>query len=72
MECKTAFASNDELTSGLFQCVKYEALLKAEGILAGTQGKPKSVLAVDRVLPNAHQRLAKMLGIDWYLVADYN
>ena len=68
VECKTAFASNDELTAGIFQCVKYEALLKAEALWKDVQGTPRSVLVVGRVLPNKHQRLAKRLGVDWILV----
>lgn len=69
VECKTALASNDELTSGIFQCVKYEALLKAEMIYSGVQGSPKCILATGRVLPSSHQRLAKLLGVDWYFVS---
>ena len=70
VECKTVNASNDELTSGIFQCVKYEALLKAEMVMHREQRTPKSVLAVGRVLPNQQQRLAKLLGIEWFLITE--
>lgn len=70
VECKTAYASNDELTSGIFQCVKYKALLEAEILCSEKKGTPKSILAVGRVLPNQHQRLATLLGVEWVFVKE--
>lgn len=72
VECKTSSASNGELTSGIFQCVKYKALLEAEQKVKGkNKVTPESILVVGRVLPNGHKRLAKLLGVKWVLVTQH-
>ena len=72
VECKACNASNDELTSGIFQCVKYEALLVAENVWKKVMGTPRCVLAVGRALPGPQQRLAKLLGVKYFLITDIN
>jgi hypothetical protein len=72
VECKTIDASEAELISGIFQCVKYKSLLKAEMIFLEPKfrknWKPKSILAVENDLSHSLRCMARMLDIEWYKI----
>jgi hypothetical protein len=65
VECKAANASDDDLASGIFQCVKYRALLEAEYKWKRLNFSPRCILAVGRPLPPRYVRLAKLLNVEY-------
>jgi hypothetical protein len=48
---------------GIFQCVKYEALLNAEAATRGLRTNVHTILAIASSLTPAARRLANTLGI---------
>jgi hypothetical protein len=69
VEVKSRISDDADLIRGLFQCVKYRAVLKAHEVYKSSQSAtwiPLSVhviLATERPLPDALQELATLLGI---------
>ena len=63
VEVKGASAPKDEVIRGLFQCVKYEAVLHAEALVAGSRANCESVLALGGSFPDELTRLKHTLGV---------
>jgi len=63
VEIKTSSASQGELTRGIFQCVKYRAVLRAMYALAGELIHVQSVLVTPQILSQQHEEALKRLGI---------
>jgi hypothetical protein len=66
VEVKTRSAPYSELVRGLFQCVKYEAVLNAEARANGLRLDCGAVLAIGGVLPEALLPLRHTLGVTVY------
>lgn len=68
VEVKTADAPGGELTRGLYQCVKYRAVLRAMVHVRGELVNVRALLVVARPLPERHQRAAERLAVPWQRV----
>ena len=69
VEVKAANAPESEVRRGIFQCVKYRAVLRATQFAKGEHPTAQAVLLVERRLPDELARLAKRLKVRW-MVAD--
>jgi hypothetical protein len=64
VEVKTADVLEPEITKGLYQCVKYEALARAEQVSRGLHPNARAVLVLGGSLPSEVRALRKCLGVD--------
>lgn len=64
VEVKSRRSGNDDLERGLFQCIKYSAVLKAEEIVNKRNRVCKSILVIEGSLNSKQNRIKEMLGID--------
>jgi hypothetical protein len=69
VEVKAANASDDDLRRGIFQCVKYRAVLQAEQFAQGQIPTTRALLAVQRRLPKELDRLARRLRVPVIVVS---
>lgn len=65
VEIKTATAPLGELTRGLYQCVKYRAVLRAMYHVRGDLVNVQAILVTPQVLPPQHREAAVRLSIPW-------
>ncbi len=63
VEVKALEASDAELERGIYQCVKYQALLRAELKAENKIPNGLAVLVTERPLPSELQNLADLLGV---------
>jgi hypothetical protein len=63
VEGKTADASTAEIRRGLFQCVKYDALLRAYHRVYSTGKEPQVRLVLEGRLPEELVSLRSMLNV---------
>lgn len=63
MEVKSRKSSNDDLARGLFQCVKYQAVLKAWRAFECDEADVCVILALEDTLPRSLQGLRNSLGV---------
>lgn len=63
IEVKSIISNNDDLNRGIFQCIKYQALLRAEQKALLIPPTARAILVTERELPLALQALADLLGI---------
>jgi hypothetical protein len=69
VEVKSSISNDKDLERGIYQCVKYQALLRAELKAEGNIPNGISVLVVERALPQRLIELADLLGIQVIKVA---
>ena len=63
MEVKAANAGTPDILRGLYQCVKYTALLKAELAIKGERPAARAVLVLEGTLPDELVPARNTLGI---------
>ena len=63
VEVKGEQSANDDVVRGLFQCVKYQAVLDAEAKIKGVRMDVEAVLALGGHLPDHVRPIANTLGI---------
>jgi hypothetical protein len=63
VEVKAKISSEEEVVRGVFQCVKYEALLNAEAKAIGSNTDVDVILGLGGTITAAVQRLANTLGV---------
>lgn len=68
IEIKTEDAPTGELTRGIFQCVKYRAVLRAMHDVNGQLIHVQAVLVTSQQLPVSLLHAAKRLGVTWQRV----
>ena len=68
VEVKASNAPDSDLVRGLFQCVKYRAVLRAMQLAEGDYPNAQAVLVLDRRLPPDLVRLAKRIRVRWMIV----
>lgn len=69
VEVKSIKSADDDLERGIFQVVKYRAVLKAQAeIYSGALPRITVLLAVQRPLPRTLQRVAKQLDVPWVVI----
>ena len=62
-EVKTDDAPHEEIVRGIFQCVKYEAVLQAELVAVSKLPRARAILIVGRRLTLEEQTLARRLNV---------
>ena len=65
VEVKSAVSAEGDLERGLFQCVKYKAVMVAECAVQGKRKDVDALLVVEGKLPSDLMALANMLGIQF-------
>jgi hypothetical protein len=63
VEVKAANANDADLERGIYQCVKYQALLRAELKAEGKIPNGSSILITEAQLSSSLQALADLLGV---------
>ncbi|MBU4185357.1 MAG: hypothetical protein KKI12_01520 [Proteobacteria bacterium] len=63
VEVKSLISNDDDINRGIFQCVKYQSLLRAEQKALMLPPNARAVLVVERKLPSGLQNLSDILGI---------
>lgn len=63
VEIKSIISNDCDLNRGLFQCVKYQALLRAEQKALKIPPTARSILVTERELPSSLSNLAAILGV---------
>lgn len=66
VEVKSERSGNDDIERGLFQCIKYAAVLEAESRTERKSTDVKCVLVLARSLPNSLRHVKNALGITIY------
>lgn len=69
VEVKSRISNDADLTRGVFQAVKYQALLRAEQKARSQPPTATAVLVTERPLPESIRNLAKVLRIDTFVVS---
>ena len=64
VEVKSALSSEADIVRGMFQCVKYWAVLEAQQAADGLAQSARAVLALEAKLPSKFQALKNVLGIE--------
>lgn len=64
VEVKPASAPESDLVRGLFQCIKYAAVMQAMVEIEGLKRKVRAILCVGRQLPPAVDEIREGLGVD--------
>jgi len=64
VEVKSKISSIDDITRGLFQCVKYAALLRAFHEATNSELETKVILVLEGAFPSALENLKNLLEID--------
>jgi len=63
VEVKSIISNDKDLNRGIFQCVKYQALLRAEQVAESLLPTARAILVVERKLPAPLKSLAALLKI---------
>jgi len=63
VEVKSIISNDNDINRGIFQCVKYQSLLRAEQKSLMLPPTARAVLVVERQLPTGLQNLSDILGI---------
>jgi len=68
VEVKTDTASQGELTRGIFQCVKYRAVLRAMYDIEGKLINVQTILVTPQQLSDSHKNATHRLNVNWLKV----
>jgi hypothetical protein len=63
VEVKSVRSNEIDLYRGIFQCIKYKALLEAEATCAGSTPNIDALLVSEKALPPEFARHAELLGV---------
>ncbi len=64
VEVKSAISNEADITRGLFQCVKYKAVLEAMQLSSGLPQNARAILAIESALSPKLIALKNVLGVD--------
>lgn len=64
VEVKSIVSPDDDILRGLYQCVKYKAILDAENKTHGVFGSTRSLLVIEGSLSDSNRQVKDSLGID--------
>lgn len=64
VEVKSKISADDDILRGLYQCVKYKAILDAENKTHGVFGNTRSLLVIEGSLSESNQQVKDSLGIN--------
>ena len=71
VEVKSIRSGDDDLERGIYQCVKYLAVMRAQALIhepPGTEIQVMAVLVVQKQLPDDLEELAMKLGVKWMVL----
>lgn len=63
VEVKSSVSPDDDILRGLYQCVKYKAVLDAENKTHGDFGSTRSLLVIEGTLSESNQQVKDSLGV---------
>lgn len=63
VEVKSRVSNKDDIARGLFQCIKYSAILKASIAVEDSSDTFAPVLVIEEPFPNELQELRRILGV---------
>jgi len=63
VEVKSKISTDDDILRGIYQCVKYKAILDAENKTHGVLGCTRSLLVLEGVLSESNQQVKDSLGV---------
>ncbi len=72
VEVKSVISNEADLNRGIFQAIKYQALLRSEQKAVLSPPTARAVLVTERKLPISLQNLADILGVSVYVVSVNN
>ena len=64
VEVKSKNSGSEDVKRGLFQCVKYKAVMDAEVRVSGLPVRTRAILVLGGAFPQELERTKKILGID--------
>lgn len=64
IEVKSHISCEDDITRGIFQCVKYKAVLEAERIVENSNKDVEAILVIEGELTEKQEQIVNDLGID--------
>lgn len=64
VEVKPSISDDSDITRGIFQCIKYKAILEALSKADGTNAPVKAILVTRRAFSDLHKRLIELLCVD--------
>ncbi|WP_158665356.1 hypothetical protein [Sinorhizobium fredii] len=70
VEVKSSISNDVDLTRGLFQCVKYRAVMEAERGVSGARHSVDALVVVGRRFPAALRALQNSLGVQVVEILD--
>ncbi len=62
IEVKSSISDDEDTLRGLFQCVKYKAVILAEHKISGADSSVRSILVLEKKLSDANKRVSIVLG----------
>lgn len=68
VEVKPSISDDSDITRGVFQCIKYKAILEALTKADGTNAPVKAILVTRREFSDLHKRLIDLLGVDVQII----
>lgn len=71
VEVKSSISNDVDLTRGLFQCVKYRAVMEAERGVSGAHHSVDALLVVGRSFPDGLRALQNGLGVEVLEILDH-
>lgn len=64
VEVKSKISSDDDILRGIYQCVKYNEILKAENYVHGDPSKTRAILVIEGKLSESNNYVKKVLGVE--------
>lgn len=69
VEVKSVISNEADLNRGIFQAIKYQALLRSEQKAVLSPPTARAILVTERKLPRSLQNLADILGVSVYVIS---
>lgn len=65
IEVKSNISDEQDILRGIFQCVKYKAVLEAEKVIEKNGCEIRTLLVLEGTMPEKLQSVAKFLNVDY-------
>ena len=64
VEVKSRISPDDDILRGIYQCIKYKAVMDAENRIHGNPFKTRAILVIEGKLSESNQQIMKSLGVE--------
>ena len=64
VEVKSRISPDDDILRGIYQCIKYKAVMDAENRIHGNPFKTRTILVIEGKLSESNQQIMKSLGVE--------